>query len=474
MPPGSTPSPPSTTRAWSSRWPSTGAPTPGAAPASTPGSPSSTGALSPASPSTRRPWPPDVGALLDAVIEMVPPRSAVTPVPGADLFGHTPAPPPATSRTTRKTAGEPAPKATHDWGPVAELAIETGPVGAQADTSAASTAGPYEPWRPSVVRVPGAIEHPTPLVQSGAMAAVPHPVPAYRPMLPERVIADGLLSDAQAESVVLARRGPCAPPLGQLPHRLGLGDRPAMRRAKLTTKPSTPPIVTDDGEVLSAPVRFRRGWMLGDGTGAGKGRQVAAIVLDNWLCGRRRALWLSQSDKLVEDARRDWTALGGRDEDVIPFGQVPPGGGDSALGRHPLRDLRDAALAGPPGQDLAARPDRRLACGLARRGRPPRIRRRHRLRRGARDGERGGVQGQPRRGRAVAAGPRGTAPPERAPRRAHRLRLGDRRHHRPRSRLRGAPRACGPPARRRSRSAPTSSARWRRAAWRHWRSSPAT
>jgi hypothetical protein len=28
-------------------------------------------------------------------------------------------------------------------------------------------------------------------------------------------------------------------------------------------------------------VRFRRGWMLGDGTGAGKGRQVAGIILDN-------------------------------------------------------------------------------------------------------------------------------------------------------------------------------------------------
>ena len=51
--------------------------------------------------------------------------------------------------------------------------------------------------------------------------------------------------------------------------------------------------------------------MLGDGTGCGKGRQVAAAVLDQWLRGRRRALWLSQSDKLLEDARRDWAALGG-------------------------------------------------------------------------------------------------------------------------------------------------------------------
>ena len=83
--------------------------------------------------------------------------------------------------------------------------------------------------------------------------------------------------------------------------------------------------VTADGEVLSAPVRFRRGWMLGDGTGAGKGRQVAAIMLDNWLRGRRRALWLSQSNKLVEDARRDWCALGGREDDVIPLGKFRQG-----------------------------------------------------------------------------------------------------------------------------------------------------
>ena len=57
-------------------------------------------------------------------------------------------------------------------------------------------------------------------------------------------------------------------------------------------------------------MQFRRGWFLGDGTGAGKGRQVAGILLDNWLKGRRRALWVSKSDKLIEDAQRDWSALG--------------------------------------------------------------------------------------------------------------------------------------------------------------------
>ena len=65
--------------------------------------------------------------------------------------------------------------------------------------------------------------------------------------------------------------------------------------------------------------------MLGDGTGCGKGRQVAAIILDNRLKGRTRSLWLSQSDKLLEDARRDWAALGGSEDDVIPLGKFRQG-----------------------------------------------------------------------------------------------------------------------------------------------------
>ncbi|MBR7513788.1 strawberry notch family protein, partial [Mycobacterium tuberculosis] len=42
--------------------------------------------------------------------------------------------------------------------------------------------------------------------------------------------------------------------------------------------------------------QYRQGFFLGDGTGAGKGRQVAACVLDHWLAGRRRHIWVSKNE----------------------------------------------------------------------------------------------------------------------------------------------------------------------------------
>jgi predicted RNA methylase len=229
---------------------------------------------------------PDVATLLGWVAEYVPSRLPISMAVGSSPNARSGIP-----RTVRAYAMRPSGIAPPASDVVAtELAYDT-------VAWAPAEAGPitealYEEYALQSIRVPGSQPHPTKLVQSAAMASVAPPIPSYRPHLPTDIIANGLLSDAQLESVIYA------------------GEAHSQFLAGSWTVDETYDLVCAARDDVDDAVRFRRGWFLGDGTGAGKGRQVAGILLDNWLKGRRRAVWVSKSDKLIEDAQRDWSALG--------------------------------------------------------------------------------------------------------------------------------------------------------------------
>ncbi len=170
--------------------------------------------------------------------------------------------------------------------------------------------GVFSEYAPRKIQVAGARPHPTPLVEPTAMAAVDPVDPDYAPQLNPEVIRTGKLSDAQLENVVYA---------GQAHSR-----------------------ILASGE--------RMGYFIGDGTGVGKGRQIGAIIADNWNQGRRKAVWVSKSRGLIRDAQRDLHDIGFDTTQLFDLGK---NGGREIAGRTqgvafvPYSSLR----SGNPGLD---------------------------------------------------------------------------------------------------------------------------
>lgn len=140
-------------------------------------------------------------------------------------------------------------------------------------------------YTPQRLKIPGAKSHPGKLVQSAAMAAVEPPPPTYKPALPSNIIDDGLLSLAQLETIVYA---------GQAHEQL-----------------------------LSSG--SRKGYFIGDGTGVGKGREISGIILDNMSQGRKKAVWVSYNEGLIEDAKRDFSGIGGDPNKIFFQGKTKAG-----------------------------------------------------------------------------------------------------------------------------------------------------
>eukprot|EP00941_MAST-03F_sp_MAST-3F-sp1_P001903 g1903.t1 len=139
-------------------------------------------------------------------------------------------------------------------------------------------------------------EHPGEIVEPSALAGVRLPEHGkdypLRDSLPQDIIKNGKLSALQLESVVYACNR----------HRLRL------------------------------PTGERAGFFIGDGTGVGKGRQLAGIIFDNLARGRPRHIWFSVSQQLRHDAERDLRDLGMHGVVVINGCQELDKRGKKALG----------------------------------------------------------------------------------------------------------------------------------------------
>jgi len=146
----------------------------------------------------------------------------------------------------------------------------------QVEQQETSDDGVYATYKTPKLTTSGSKAHPATLVESAAMAAVDMPEATYIPKLPANVIKNNL-SEAQMVSITYA---------GQA------------HEQKL-------------------PGGERRGFFIGDGTGVGKGRQISGIILDNFMQGRNKAVWISEKQSLYNDAVRDWTETTGRSKDEV-------------------------------------------------------------------------------------------------------------------------------------------------------------
>merc|ERR1719220_2069764 len=132
----------------------------------------------------------------------------------------------------------------------------------------------YSNYKPGKLKV--GLPHPDPVVETASLASVESADDWYTLSLPPDVINERKLSALQLESIVYASQ--------------------------------------QHEQIL--PDGNRAGFLIGDGAGVGKGRTIAGVIYENYLKGRKRAIWVSVSNDLKYDAERDLKDIGAEGIDV--------------------------------------------------------------------------------------------------------------------------------------------------------------
>lgn len=189
----------------------------------------------------------------------------------------------------------------------------------------------FQPYEPKRLRFRNAQPHPDPLVESIALRGVLPPVPTYQPLLPPEIVEQGVLSEAQLEAVTYA---------GQA-HEQCLELYVEQHSGEHERK------------------TFRRGYYLGDSGGVGKGRTLFGIVRDNVARGRKRILYITETESLIDSCRDLGEALRQARRD-LPAQSVQTRRENHCQGRHSLLHLRDDAQRFEKDRGAPARSTHRL------------------------------------------------------------------------------------------------------------------
>lgn len=232
--------------------------------------------------------------MAEIIIDSLPERSQLgelTPVLEA----------PKPKQVTPKTSTRYVPQG--DFGKIVEIEYQTRDWD---NTTEQFAEGLYEPYELQSIVIPDAVEHPCALVQSSAMASIAPPKPTYRSHLPERTLEEGQISSAQLEVTIYAGES----------HSKYLKGKYKTDEHGMLIKAEP-----EDSEGKA----YRQGYFIGDGTGVGKGRELSSILMDNWLKGRRKHIFLTISPKLLLDIRRDWSDIGGKPEQIKSLGDFKQG-----------------------------------------------------------------------------------------------------------------------------------------------------